>query len=88
MGTETTADGDDDGVQSVAQLRNNSRQTSVVSVPTTTTTTTLDNSISWYTYRPLYDDNVIPYVIMFLKPHRRYLLWRHVFSGKFLDRQK
>ena len=44
MGTETTADGDDDGVQSVAQLRNNSRQTSAVSVPTTTTTTTLDNS--------------------------------------------
>ena len=36
MGTETTADCDDDGVQSVAQLRNNSRQTSAVSVPTTT----------------------------------------------------
>ena len=58
MGTETTADGDDDGVQSVAQLRNNSRQTSVVSVPTTTTTT-LVSSISWYTYRPTNDDNVI-----------------------------
>ena len=45
MGTETTADCDDDGVQSVAQLRNNSRQTSAVSVPTTTTTT-LVSSIS------------------------------------------